>query len=149
MPFELLGAVGSIAGLVSLAGQAVETSAQLHHFFSGVHKGAQELKDLVAQLAAAHTVLVEIRHIITSSQLRECMKTEHASALLQCLEGCSEAFAKIWKLKRKFDSNGPSTQLSWRMRFTLEFKKMEIKDALEKLETQKSTMTLIIVALGM
>lgn len=138
---EALGAAGSIAGLVGLAGQIAQGVLFLHGFFSDIKDAPEEIRDLRAELDQYRRLYERLEKL---SQLsKPCHVADNAfddvqAALVPCKAWTDKLVRTISKYSLEDGSGGRSRRL-W-SQISVAIRKQRYREYLAALERAKSTL---------
>lgn len=129
---EIVGAVASVAGLVSLSIQLVESTQKLKRLFNACSDAPSTITDLCFDLETMSLSLRQLEaHRMTGSPADEL--------LIRCVTTCTRIVAKIERAVSKIENPLDKTRLAGRLYAA--FKKPEIDKLVAELGHAQSTMS--------
>lgn len=130
---EVVGAVASVAGLVSLSMQLLDSAQKLKGFYDLCKDAPETVKNLSFEL---ETISLALRQLERHRQNH----VDGSDLLGRCVEVCKQAAAKIEMAVNKVDRLLSRTRFAGRI--YMGFKEPEIKKLVEEMEHAKSSIML-------
>lgn len=114
-----LSTAASIAGLISVAGQTVETVVYLHEIFEKLRDAPNEIHDLDDELRAIEAAATQVQELCTTARAK--VNHRHAIKLEEHLRQCNDGpLAKIKKVANELIAkNKGSLSIANRARWLL------------------------------
>src|SRR5579863_4019028 len=135
---EVVGAAASVAGLVTLLGQLLQSAKQLHEFWSSIKEVPESLRWLVDDLDMIREVLVLIK-----DQATQGSDTSGSGNAIPLLQKCISYVENLEGLVKPLQSeNGASRRLKTWKSVKAVFATEKIKFYRDNLESAKVTLLL-------
>jgi len=138
-----LSIAAGVAGLVALAGTVSKT---FYQFFASIHDAPASVRDLATALVTLNIALGQVQENLLNPRFVADADDEYIASLQRSLEGCTALFSEV---QTKVDRSGLSANQISTVKKAWEsvkwsFQEEEIASCLRRVETEKSTLLLVV-----
>ena len=144
-PFSI---AAGVAALVALAGT---TSKTFYQFFRSIYDAPDTARNLAAALYTLNVALSQLQQSLLDPKFVRVGDDEQVTAIEDCLASCTAAFDTI---RARIESSGLASneqtfpKKAWEA-VKASFNEEQMKDCLDRIEREKTTLTLIVGVFSM
>lgn len=144
-PFSI---AAGVAGLVALAGT---TSKTFYRFFRSIYDAPDAARNLATALYTLNVALSQIQQSLLDPKFVRVGDDDQITAIEDCLASCTAAFDTI---RARIEASGLASNEQTFPKKTWEavkasFSEKQMKDCLDRIEREKTTLTLIVGVFSM